>query len=501
MLKGGLRLVLTFAVLGSVAACHRPPPNVVLITVDALRADYLSYADHPRPTSPHLDALAGDSIVFTHAMTSFPGTAPAMPSLMTGLSPSFEGVDVWTRTSRHGFNDWESEGERERPGISDNLRMLAEILQEKGYTTIGFNTNPNISKSTNFHQGFQEYEQFLPYLDRVRSARSHPLAGTYPPAKVVVNTVLRRLRKGLDQPAFIWVHLMDTHSPYFPPERYAQMFRRGDTKCTDLEINESVYHLLYIQEGSLGAAHRYLSPEARGLSRAEFLDHLTGLYEAEIRYFDDQLARLFDALRADSMWDNTLVLVTSDHGEEFLDHGHVVHHDLTGLAEELIRIPAILKPPGWKPRVRTIHELVRMIDFAPTILDYAGLRAEGAHMDGISLRPLIDGRETAPLTAYFSTINFGIARDSHWKYRLVKRPMDDGPTRELLFDIVADPLETHDVFEVHPEVANEMRARYQAFIQSLATRAVPAAVGPGNTHDEIDTEEQERLEALGYVNQ
>ena len=138
-----------------------PPPDVVLITVDALRADVLSLAGYPRPTSPQLDALAREGVAFTQALTSFPGTSPAMPSLMSGLYPSFEGVEAWTKTSRHGFNELESPEEREREGLSDNLVMLAEVLREAGYATLGFNTNPHLGASTNFHQGFAEYEQYF----------------------------------------------------------------------------------------------------------------------------------------------------------------------------------------------------------------------------------------------------------------------------------------------------------------------------------------------------
>ena len=262
-----------------------------------------------------------------------------------------------------------------------------------------------------------------------------------------------------------------------------------------------MYHLLYRQQGSLNAAERYPSPDSRGLSQEAFLNRLRGLYEAEIRYCDHQLGRFFDALWADSMWDDTLVLVTADHGEEFLDHGYVAHHVITGLAEELIHIPAVLKPPGWKARGKTIGELVRMVDFAPTILDYTGLSAKGASMDGVSLRPLIEGRKMAPLTAFFSTIPFGVVRDARWKYRYVKSPEDGGQPRELLFDISSDPLENYDVAALHPGVVADMRARYSEFVNSLASRAPAVPVSPGSAAGDMDFEEKERLEALGYVNQ
>lgn len=477
----------------------QPPPNVVLITVDALRADFVSYAGHPNPTSPTLDAFAQEGVVFTQALTSFPGTAPSMPSLMTGLFPNFEGVETWTKATRHGFNDFEAVLEKERPGLSDNVRMLAEILSEHGYLTLGFATNPNLSKTANFHQGFDEYDQFLWYLNKIRAERNHRLIGNYPPAPVVISRVLRRLSKGLERPLFLWIHLMEPHSPYLPPDNFARLFGRTDTGFSDLEINESLYHLLYKQQGSLAAAQGFPSPEDRGLDRDEFVDHLLGLYEGEIRFLDGELHRLFDGLRRRMIWENTLVMVTADHGEEFLDHGYVAHHEYTGLAEELIRIPLALKPPSGQPHGLVIDNLVRMVDFAPTILDYAGMSAEAVDMEGVSLRPLIEGRKLPPLTAFYSTIRYNVVRDSRWKYRLEKALTGQDPPKELLFDIVADPGEEHDVADLHPEVVERMRRQYRAFAFGLTSRASPSDAVPIPGQEEIAQEELERLKALGYV--
>jgi len=472
---------------------------VVLITVDALRADFVSYAGHPNPTTPELDAFAREGVIFTQAVTSFPGTAPSMPSLMTGLHPNFEDVEAWTRATRHGFNDFESPEESERPSLSDNLWMLAEIMSEAGFQTLGFHTNPNLSKTANFDQGFSEYVQFQAYLEKARADRSHRLIGNYPPGPVVVDRVLKRLGKGLAGPMFLWIHLMDPHSPYLPPEEFRALFDRTYTGFSDLEINESLYHLLYTQQGSLSAAKDLPSPEDRGLDREAFVDHLLGLYEGEIRFLDGQLDRLFEGLRRNGLWENTLVMVTADHGEEFLDHGHVAHHDFTGLTEELIRIPLVLKPPYGQPRGVAIENLVRMVDFAPTILDYTGLSPRAAHMEGISLRPLIKGREFPTLTAFYSTIRYNSVRDARWKYRLEKDPAGQDPPIERLFDIVVDPIEEHDVADLHPEIVARMRHQYQEFARGLASRTPSFDASSPPDKKEIRREELERLEALGYV--
>lgn len=483
--------------------CSRPdtaaPPNVVLVTIDALRADALSYAGYPLKTSPNLDRLAAESVVFSQALTTFPGTAPSMASLMTGLFPSFESVNAWTRPTRHGFNEFESPGERELSGLSDNVRMLAEILGETGYTTLGFTTNPNLSIGDNFDQGFEEYEQFLPFLRRARKDREHPLIGSYPDAKVVLGAVRRYLERDFEEPVFMWIHLMEPHSPYLPPEKFARRFSGRDTGFSDLEINESYYHLVYTVQGNLGAAARYPSPEERGVPPGKFVGHLRALYDAEVRYCDAQLRRLFKLLREHSLWDDTLLIITADHGEEFFEHGHVGHHVESGLTEELLRIPAIIRPPGGQRPGKSIDNLVRLVDFAPTILDYAGLENEIEGMDGVSLRPLIEGRSMAPLTAYFSTIDYGLVRDERWKYRLIKTASANGEAREQLFDIVADPLESSDLAQLHPEIVERMREQYRDFAFRLSQRRPPDGGHVRSRSPVIDSETRERLEALGYT--
>jgi arylsulfatase A-like enzyme len=475
------------------------PPNVVLITIDALRSDFLSYAGHPNRTSPNLDSLARKGVVFSQALTSYPGTSPAMPSLMTGLFPSFENVDEWVKTTRHGFNEFESPKEKNRRALSSNLRMLAEILKDHGYTTVGFNTNPNLSAHANFDQGFDFFEEFKKHNRRQRRNRDQRMIGAYPPARVVMNRVLESMNDTVHGPVFFWIHFMDPHSPYLPPERIARRFPRTYSQRSDLEINEALYHILHSQRGATTKAAQFRSPEDLGIDHETLNDHARGLYEAEIRYCDTQLRRLFTRLEEDPGWRNTLVIVTADHGEEFFEHGFVTHHVLSSLAEELIRIPLIIKLPTGVPSGVTVDALVRLVDIAPTILDYAGLETESSDMDGTSLRSLIDGQEEADRIAFYSTIDLGIVRTAKWKYRRFKRPDSSGGRREVLFDIVADPMEEHNVAARHPEVLSELSLRYDAFAQRLRTRATPKGTDEIESLGELDADELERLEALGYV--
>jgi arylsulfatase len=479
-----------------------PPANVLLITIDALRADSVSWAGRDGfQTTPNLDALTENSAVFTQAVTSFPGTTASMPSLMTGLYPSFEGVKQWNQFTYHGFNEFETEEEAGRPVIGDALPMLAEILAGAGYRTIGFNTNPNLIADRNFNQGFTDYEDFGAYMKAARDRRQHPLEGAYPPANVVMARVVPTLRSIGDDPFFMWIHLMEPHSPYLPPEPFARMSPRDFTDLSDLEINGALYHFLHRQWGARPEQISHPSLDSLGISKEQLIEHLWGLYESEIRFCDAELGVLFDALRELEMIDETLVIVTADHGEEFFDHGYVTHHFESALAEELIRIPLLIRPPGGVPGGRRVTELVRMVDLAPTILDSVGLADESASMDGLSLQPVFDGGAIDNRVAFYSTIDFGIVRTDRWKYRLEKNH-DGGEPVERLFDIIKDPMETEDLSLQQLSELAELRRQYVAFTERLAQRAAALSVSEGRSVTpaaDVDEATQEQLEALGYL--
>jgi arylsulfatase len=506
MTRPGQSALWLAAVLAALAGCspfetQADPPNVVLITIDALRADAVSWAGYAHRTTPNLDRLAEDSAVFTLAFTSFPGTTASMPSLMTGLFPNFEEVERWDRFSYHGFNEYEEASANNPPGLSNRLTMLAEVLSERGYRTAGFNTNPNLGVASNFNQGFDVYEQFGPYLKSARENRSHRLRAAYPPADVVMKKVLPAIDDLQGSPFFLWIHLMEPHSPYLPPPTFARRSPRVFTDRSDLEINEVVYRRLYAQRGKMGMASQFASRLDLGLTQAAYLEHLLGLYEGEILFCDDTLGRMIGRMDVLGLMDETLFIVTADHGEEFYDHGFVMHHFESALAEELIRVPLLIRPPGGIGKGPRVDRLVRMVDLAPTILDYLDLEETGAGMEGVSLRPLIDGGRIEELAAFFSTIEFGIVRTERWKYRLEKHPEKSDQPVERLFDIVNDPMESVDVAADHPDVLSELRSAWSDFSENLRNRRPQDVETPGPDRQDGDLDEatREQLEALGYL--
>lgn len=505
--KGRSRLrtrlrILRFAValLATASGCGGPetieaPRNVILLTVDTLRADSVSFAGYPHDTTPELDRIAAESTVFSTAISSHLGTPPSMSSLMTGRFPSFEGVPAWTRATHHGFSDLNAPDEKD--GLTRNVVTLAEILAEAGFRTVGFNTNPHLGTRWGFNQGFDEFEDFWYWLGPMRKERTHPLIGSHPPASVVVDRVLEWLDEADDQPFFLWIHLMDSHSPYLPPEPLNRFFLREYTAAGDLEINEVLYRLLIEQYPDTPPVE-YASLESLGIDKKGFIEHARGLYDAEIRIADREIGRLVGALKAHSLWDETALVMTSDHGEEFLDHGHVSHHLLEPGLEELIRIPMLVRSPTGRGAGRVVPEVVRLVDVAPTVLDLLGLTERTAQMDGMSLVPLIQGRQSPERTAFISGVDFGVARQARWKYRLERaHPGAPDALHERLFDIAADPLEEHDVAAQYPNTLDSLSELYAVFARNLAQRSTVVHDLEGET-PELDPELRERLEALGY---
>ena len=492
------RLAFAVVAIAGVMACTAdspdatPTPNVVLITIDALRADHVSWADPSYDLTPELARLATESVVFRQAISSFQSTTGAMPSLMTGRWPSFEGVATWTQSTRYGFAGLATPGERGRRGLTSNVTTLAEVLAARGYRTAGFNTNPHLSIANHFNQGFEEYEQFKPFLEHAQAHRRHPLESAYPPADLVSDAVTDWLGHTDDRPFFVWAHFMEPHSPYLPPAPFDRQFPPGFTALADLEVNEALYHLLFATRGSRRAKD-YRSGAELGVDKPSMIGHAHALYRGEVRFCDQQVARIIAALRSSGRLDRTLLIVTADHGEEFGEHGHVFHDWTWPAPEELIRIPLLIRLPGGAHGGSEVDDLVRMVDIAPTVLEVVGLGDGGLHLDGRSLRPLWTGEGDTPRTAFISMIDYGVARDATWKYRL-----DKASGREHLFHIQDDPLEEHDVAAQNPAAAAGLRSDWTAHAGRLRDRAT-VPVGWTWDGELLEPDEAERLDALGYT--
>lgn len=349
--------------LVSFASCGRAggnvaPPNVLLILIDALRPDHLGVYGYSRNTSPVIDDLARGGVVFENATSPASWTKPAVASLFTGLDPLQH--RVFTGNNR------DTEGRITSDVLIEEHLTLAEVLRSAGYRTGGFVRNAHLRPFLGFGQGFDFYRADLG------------------DATEVTEQFLDWLQQGRTEKFFAYLHLLDVHWPYSPPDPFAKVFEPPEA---DLEFNERDTWKLLERKARSGDMV---------ISEAD-IEAMNALYDGEIRYIDAALGQLFASLRARGLYDNTLIVLTADHGEEFLDHRGVSHGQT--LYDEMLRVPLIIRGPGLTPR--RVRDQVELIDILPTVLSLTGVKAPPG-LSGRDLRGLLEGEETRPATVFFA---------------------------------------------------------------------------------------------------
>ena len=340
------------------------PPNVLIYMIDTLRADRLGIYGYDKPTSPNLDALAEDGVVFSHALAQSSWTRPSVASLLTGLHPRSHGVN--TRAD----------------ALSETATTVATALGEAGYQTAAFVTNGNVSPTYGFDLGFDDFS----YLGERRSREVHVQSD------VVNERVFVWLEnRDTTRPFFLYVHATDPHDPYAPRNPFRDRFIEAPRYPDRIALR-------MLREDPPAAAE--IPDVARELS---------ALYDAEIAFNDHQLGLLLEDLKARGLYDSTIVLVVSDHGEEFRDHDDW-GHGRTLYAEQL-RVPFVLKLPRQAFAGRVIDAVAQHVDAMPTIIDLVGAPPV-ASAQGRSLRPAIHGTPAARFAAVAYTNKDGLEIES-----------------------------------------------------------------------------------------
>jgi arylsulfatase A-like enzyme len=405
--------------------------SVVVVSIDTLRPDMLGCYGYDRPTSPALDRLAAQGVVFTEALSPSPWALPAHGTMLTGLYPR-----------RHGANS-------SRRGLSGEVTTLAEILAGQGYTTAAFVTSHFVGERYGFDRGFLHFEE----LDE-HSAD-------------VIDRAAEWLRDAPSSGTFLFVHDYQVHSDYTPGPEAAAVF----TRPYDGAVDGTTRQLKHVRSGELVFTDRDV-------------EHLRDLYAAEIRQMDEALGRLIEALD-----DDTLLVVTSDHGEEFLDHGGVLHGRTH--YDELLRVPLVLRGPGV-PAGRTVEAPVSLVDVLPTILSAVDVPVPDA-LDGIDLSALWAGGASAPDRVIFGEADHNNVQDDMLRsarYRGFKLVQDRVNGTSELYDLSADPLETRNVLDEHPEVRDALAEQIRRF---------DAVRGAGKSLPPLEPEVVKQLEELGYL--
>jgi arylsulfatase A-like enzyme len=395
-------------------------PLVVVYLVDTLRADHTSVYGYARPTTPRLAELARDGVVFENAVAQSSWTRPAVASLLTSLLPAEHGA-VFVRGR-----------------VMPPTETLAEMLDARGFATAAAVSNTVVSAPrTGFEQGFHVF------LDR------------RPQAQDTVDAALERLGAMAGRPAFLYVHTMDPHIPYAPPEPWLSMFEPKPTP-----------------QAPGRDPRRDPDPVANR-------DAFVARYDGEIAYGDAQLGRFLDELKARGLYDRALIVFLSDHGEEFYDHGDWGHG--VSLYEELVRIPLVVKYPRQRGAGRRVSRLVQHVDVVPTVLRELGLPIP----ERLAGRPLQEAGTAAERPALLEVSHRGHVlhgvRRGREKYLRRFSPADD----EVYFDLAQDPGEERNAVGTLGERLRALRAEIGPSLRPNPFHNVVRCVGPGAYELEI----------------
>jgi len=424
-------------------------PNIILISIDALRADHLSCYGYHRNTSPNIDRIASQGVLFKNAFSQATWTLPSHTSI-------FLSQYVW----RHNVKDPRTER------LTDSCTTLAEILKNENYATAAFTGGGALSSKYGFNQGFEIYENGIP------GKRRHYRISFY------IDKLLSWLESVRNKKFFLFIHTYDVHEPYNPPLPYFDLYTNGYSEGKSLKTSGGIIANLKIDASKL-------TPEE--------IDYIIAVYDGGISYVDDQLGKIFEKLDQLGIDDNTIIIVTADHGEAFKEHGKLGHCGKPYIEE--VHVPLIMKGPGI-PKNRIYENFVQHIDIVPTIFEILNI-PQREKMQGRSILPLMNNCE---IEEDFKTYSFGrkwykpqkpfsmSLRTKEWTYIMNQRRLDE------LYNRINDPKEQNNIIEKRPLIAKKLKKELEDFI-ALTSKGKPQVA----EKVDIDKELKERLKSLGYL--
>lgn len=448
-------------------------PNILVIVLDTLRADHLGSYGYPRATSPHIDGLARQGVLFESAISQAPWTAPSMASLFTSLYPSVHGLNGGIRWGAKQGNGGNHLPFATQKTLAPGQLTLAEMLRRNGYRTAGFVSSVYVNSIFGFSQGFETYgDDHGDYSKDIGQVKRR--------ASDTNRHVFEWLENEIEEPFFLFVHYNDCHWPYDPPAPFQEWVKAYQGDLTP--------------ERTTAIVERRGKP-ITGLDD-EDLRYLVGLYDGEIAYVDAAVGDLMEKVRSATLDRELLTVVTADHGEEFLDHGSASHGYT--LFDEQIRVPLIFHLPG-RLEPRRVASQVRLIDVMPSILDLGGVAERPGSLQGESLVPLLTGEtDRGPNAAYSEATYVGEQKSirADGKLKLIYRTENEGTS---LFDLASDPDERADLAGDRPAVVTSLRDQLQGWNQT--NQELRTSLFAKETEQEVilDDETQERLRALGYI--
>jgi len=459
---------------------ERASPPIIYVTIDSLRWDAVDVYDTDRGDTPRLASLAADGTVFETAITNAPNTDQSFRAALTSLYPN-------------------------EPVPMERRPYLPALLSDAGYHTVAFYDTPKLA-GKGFDRGFDRHpehddegpedagaEQGELLSTRLKSSvrgalsiASHRSEHAYELLKTVqfrssppyerAARLNRRATQFLDERSsdelFLWIHYMDTHYPYLPTE---ETRRSRGVELSDWRVANSNVEI-----------QKFISSDFAADVDDEALERLRTLYRCQVKYVDSALGSLIDMLCTHGLYKEALIIVASDHGEEFLEHGHLGHSQ--HLYDELIRVPFVVKPPAGVGPAARVDGLVEYLDIPPTVLDFAGLGRPDV-LRGTSLRDAIT-TGTADTDAVISEWGHDGERIASIRTGTEKYIRDGIRDREELYDLEADPGERDNLVDGSSAV-DDLR---DALVERL-----PAFDSHGPDRDDVTGQRTRQLEDLGYL--
>ncbi len=453
--------------------------RVVLVTIDTLRADHLGYMGYPRDTSPFLDRLAHEGVLFKNAFTVIPYTAPSHASIFTSLYPM-----------QHNVIDNRSEFDKKK------FVTMAEYLKEHGYETAAFVSVVLLTQL--FHQGFDHME---PAVDQPFSTRKDAAA-------VVTGAIDWMSKRPSGDAFFLWIHLFDPHTPYAKEIEYKESPRdalKGKDRLGDFWINT-----------------QGIEPDLFKDDKKESIWNTMNMYDGEIQFVDSQIRRLYEFMEGKGFNDRSLWIVTSDHGEGLSSHFFFGHH--ARVYDEELRAPIILLNPGDRNRV-VIDDLVENIDILPTLAELVGLslNKSAVPIEGRSLVPIIKGKRkkhrdyifseggesdkvhcekatnqlasTLPLSSLILRCADGgnkfSLRDQDYKY------IHNPEGQDEFYNLRDDPRELRNLGSTNSRKKDHMKKLLSDFVERMGKKQ-PVKTESEKRVDDKDELQEETLRSLGY---
>jgi arylsulfatase A-like enzyme len=478
------------------------PPNIILISIDTLRADHLGCYGYEKNSSPHLDTLATQSFLFENHFAPSSLTKPSHVSMLTSLYPLTHSV-----LTNH-----------ETLSFSEEIVPIAKILKDNGFRTGAFTGGGSVSQIDGFDRGFDIWSE------------GHLVSGHLP----VVKDWLENNR---EEKFFLFFHFYDVHAPYIFRENYKDMYHDLEGYVDLISLTEKIlsadrltleyFHSLTLQEkfsllvtGLLQKLKRRPEEGVGAAARKEMfamvhkwrqipeytkhIELLVDSYDAGIKYTDHYMGELFAFLKSLGLWENTLLVVTSDHGEEFMEHNMVTHGG--HLYDTLIHIPLIIKmPSSFGKTAKRITGLSDIVDLMPTILDVLNINFKG-QMQGQSLLPSMQGKQRHSKDRIYASLDIGksqkmrIVRTDRWKYIIGDMDFSE---KDEIYDLREDRFEKRNLITESGEALPQLKIYLTDHIREcLGLFQSKYSKGRKNADDYPEELQKDRLEilrALGYI--